>query len=111
MPYGHPGYDFICNNGKKIDGKSSMTGDKGYWMFTIKHNTTADYFFCVAYDNRDDLNILHIWMLPGDKFNHLSGASISLSTIHKWDEYEQPIDKAIACCDTMKEPSKNEDDI
>ena len=102
MPYGHTGYDFICDNGKKIDGKSSMTGDKGHWAFNINHNTTADYFFCVAYDNRTDLNIIHIWLLPGDKFSHLGMASISLSTIHKWDEYEQPLDKAISCCDSMK---------
>jgi len=102
MPYGNPDYDFICNNGKKIDGKSSATGDKGYWQFSIKHNITADYFFCVAYDNRKDLNIIHIWLLPGDKFNHLVNIGISKSTIDKWAEYEQPLDKIIACCDLMK---------
>jgi len=102
MPYGHPGYDFVCNNDKKIDGKSAMTGDKGHWSFNIRHNTTADYFFCVAYDNRTDLNILHIWILPGNKFNHLGSASISKSTLSRWAEYEQPLDKAIACCNTMK---------
>ena len=102
MPMNHPDYDFICKNGWKIDGKSSFTGDKGHWAFTIKHNTTADYFFCVAYDNRKDKNILHIWLLPGNKFNHLSRTGISKSTIDKWSEYEQPVDKIIACCDIMK---------
>lgn len=102
MPYGHPGYDFICNNGWKIDAKSSATGDKGRWTFRIDHNIIADYFFCVAYDNREDLNIIHIWLLPGDKFNHLVSATISKSTIDKWAEYEKPIDKAIICCDSMK---------
>ena len=102
MPYGYPGYDFICNNGWKIDGKSSFTGDKGCWEFRINHNTTADYFFCVAYDNRKDKNIIHIWILPGDKFNHLMGASISKSTIDKWAEYEQPIDKLSACCNKIR---------
>ena len=104
MPYGNPGYDFICNNGWKIDGKGSFTGDKGCWVFGIKRNTTADYFFCVAYDNRQDLNILHIWLLPGDKFNHHVTARISKSTINKWAEYEQPIGKVIACCDSMRSP-------
>lgn len=102
MPYGTAGYDFVCNNGKKIDGKSSATGDKGHLSFHINHNTTADYFFCAAYDNRKDLNIIHIWMLPGDKFNHLVCATISLSTVHKWAEYEHPLGKAILCCDSMK---------
>ena len=108
MPYGHPGYDFICNNGWKIDGKSSFTGDKGYWQFTIKCNTTADYFFCVAYDNREDLNIIHIWMLPADKFSHLTGTSIRPSTLSKWAEYEQPIDKVISCCDSMRDNQEYE---
>ena len=102
MPYGHSNYDFVCNNGWKIDAKSSATGDKGYWAFGIKHNTTADYFFCVAYNNRKDKNIIHIWLLPGNKFNHLVSASISKSTVDRWAEYEQPLDKLITCCDSMK---------
>jgi len=103
MPYGHKGYDFVCNNGWKIDGKGSFTGDKGHWMFTIRHNTTADYFFCVAYDNCKDRNIIHIWMIPGHILNHLSAARISKSTLLKWAKYEQPIGKAILCCDSMKD--------
>ena len=102
MPFGNPGYDFICNNGWKIDGKSSFTGDSGRWKFAINHNTITDYFFCVAYDNRKDKNIVHIWLLPGNKFNHLVSASISKSTIHKWAEYEQPLDKIISCCKAIK---------
>ena len=106
MPYGNPGYDFICKNGWKIDGKSSCLHKDGRWSFVIRHNTTADYFFCVAYDNREDLNIIHIWILPGEKFNHLSGISISKRNIRKWVEYEQPLDKAIVCCDSMKGGNK-----
>ena len=102
MPFCNIGYDFVCSNGWKIDGKSSFTGDKGHWMFNINHNTIPDYFFCVAYNNRKDKNVIHIWMLPGDKFNHLVGARISKSTIGRWSEYEQPLDKIIACCDSMK---------
>jgi len=107
MPYGNPGYDFICNNGWKIDGKSSCLNKDGGWAFTIRHNTIADYFFLVAYDNREDLNPLHIWLIPGHVLNHLSGAYISLSTIDKWSEYEQPIDELIICCDTIKSNGDN----
>ena len=102
MPYGHPGYDIICKNGKKIDAKGSTTGDKGYWSFHINHNTIADYFFCVAYDNREDKNIIHIWILPGEIFNCFTGVRISKSTLSKWAEYEHPLDKAISCCDSMR---------
>ena len=102
MPYGHPGYDFICNNGKKVDGKSSCLHKNGRWTFNIKCNTIPDYFFCVAYDNRDDLNPVHIWMLPGKKFNHLKLATIRPSTIEKWAEYEQDISKVVICCDEIK---------
>ena len=103
MPYGNPGYDIICNMGKKIDVKGGcILKNNNGWTFRIAHNVIADYFICVAFDNREDLNPLHIWMLPGEKFNHLTGASISQSTIHKWDEYKQDIDKIIACCDILK---------
>ena len=102
MPPNNPGYDFVCNKDKKIDGKSSCLHKDGRWSFNINCNTITDYFFCVAYDNRKDLNLVHIWLIPGDKLNHLKTASISKSTIDKWSEYEQPIDKLSACCDAMK---------
>lgn len=103
MPFGNPGYDFICNHGKKIDCKSGCINKNGNgWQFRINYNTTADYFLCVAYDNRADLNPLHIWMLPGDKFNHLSCASISESTLDKWGEYEQDITEVVICCEEIK---------
>jgi len=103
MPYGNPGYDFICNNDKLIDVKiSCMRKSYNGWSFTIKHNTTADHFLCVAFDNRQDLNPMYIWLIPGHILNHLMQASISESTLDKWDEYKQPIDGVILCCDTMK---------
>ena len=107
MPYGHKGYDFICNNGWKVDAKSScIRKNRNDWVFNINYNTEADYFFCVAYDNRQDLNIIHVWMLPGDKFNHLTTASISKSTIHKWDEYKKSIDDVVLCCDEIRAHSQ-----
>ena len=108
MPYGNRGYDFVCNKGKKVDSKSScIMKNKNGWAFAINHNTITDYFLLVAYDNRKDLNPLHIWLIPGEKVNHLVGLTISQSTLHKWSEYEQNIDDAIICCDTIKDIGDN----
>ena len=60
MPYGHKGYDFICSKGMKIDVKSGCITNRGAWAFTINKNTIADYFLCLAFDNRDDLNPMHM---------------------------------------------------
>ena len=103
MPMNNPGYDIICNHNKLIDIKSSCKGkNRNRWSFTIKHNATADYFLCLAFDDREDLNPLYVWLIPGKKINHLTGASISLSTIHKWDEYRLDITKIMLCCDTIR---------
>lgn len=102
MPYNNKGYDFVCNKGMLIDGKSSCKLKKGGWKFNITRNKIADYFLCLAFDNRRNLNTLYAWLLPGDKFNHLTSAGISPSTIHKWDEYKLDINKISACCDIMK---------
>jgi len=107
MPPGNPGYDFVCNHGKKIDSKAGcILKNRNGWLFHINHNTIADYFLLVAYDNRKDLNPLHIWLIPGYVLNHLVGASISPSTIDKWAEYEQDISEVIICCDTIKGDTK-----
>ena len=103
MPYGNPGFDVICNRKKKIDIKSACQRKDGKdWMFTINHNTTADFFLCLAFNNRKDLTPLHAWLLPGCKFNHLIGTTISPSTIYKWDEYRLDISKIDECCDTLR---------
>jgi len=104
MPCGNHGYDVICNRDFKIDIKSSATGDKlGYWQFRINKNQIADHFLCIAFNNRDDLyNPVHLWMIPADKVNHLTGLSISKGTLYKWQQYELSIDKLVACCDTIR---------
>ena len=104
MPYRRPGYDFICNHGKKIDVKSACLRRTQYprWGFKIKRNTIADFFLCLAFDNREDLTPLHVWLLPGNKFAHLSAASIAPSTIHKWDEYALDTSKVNECCELLK---------
>ena len=102
MPYGHPGYDFVCSSDKMVDAKSSCSNKNNRWLFHIERNIVADYFLCLAFDNREDLNPLHIWLLPGDMFNHLVSTSIQPSTIHKWDKYKLPIGKVVDCCEAMR---------
>lgn len=107
MPYGNTGFDFICNKGMKIDVKSScirLNTDKNpRWGFHIDHNTTADFFILVAFDNRIDLNPLHLWMIPGKEVNDQCSVSTTLSTIHKWDKYKKDIEDAQLCCAELKE--------
>lgn len=103
MPMNNQGYDFICNKGYKVDAKSSCMRKNGGWSFTIKHNTTADYFMLVAYDNRGDPNPVHMWLIPGHVLNHLQTTAICPSTLDKWAEYEKPIDKVSECCSKMKD--------
>ena len=101
MPPKNRGFDFICSNGYKIDVKSSTLHDNR-WGFYIRYNTIADYFLCLAFDNRNDLNPQHLWLIPGYILNDKSGVSITESTLDKWKKYEQPINDVITCCDTMK---------
>lgn len=106
MPYGQKGYDFVCIKDKKIDVKCSCTYTNhrcmDSWAFQIKKNTIADYFLCLAFDNREDLNPLHVWLIPGNLINHLKNASISESTLSKWDAHKLDIRKTVTCCDSMK---------
>ena len=106
MPYGFPGYDIICNRGKKINVKSSCItlSNKKYlhWKFNISYNVTADFFILVAFDNTTNLNPLHMWMFPGKEINKQSGVSISSSTIHKWDDWKITIEEVQLCCAEMK---------
>jgi len=111
MSHTNPGFDFLCGKGYKIDAKSACLYKNQYnkynsWLFNINYNTTADHFLCLALDNRTDLNPLHVWLIPGYVINNHRAVSISKSTIDKWSKYEQPLDKVITCCNTMKGDSK-----
>ena len=107
MPHNNIGFDFICNKGKKIDVKSGCiqlnNGKYPKWVFKINRNTIADFFICVAFDNRTDLNPLHLWMIPGSELNQKRKTSISLSRIHKWDKWKKDIKDAQLCCAEIKE--------
>lgn len=107
MPYGYRGYDFICIKDKKIDVKSACTKAHDRWSdnwhFNISRNQIADYFLCLAFDNREHLNPLYIWLIPGCIINHRISATISKSTLSKWDEFKLDIGKVVQCCDSMKQ--------
>jgi len=108
MPNNNPGYDFICAKDKKIDVKSACITLNNEinprWVFHIDKNQITNYFLLLAFDNRDDLEPQHQWLIPSDVLNHLKSiATISPSTISKWDEYRQPINQVQACCSTLKE--------
>ena len=84
MPINNPGYDFKCGQGYMVDAKSGCLVKNRYsWSFDIRRNTTPDFFLCLGFDNRQDLNPLHVWMIPGHVLNHLKSASISKSTLDK----------------------------
>ena len=108
MPYGNKGYDFICNHGKKIDVKSSCqfehknNNHSKSWNFNINKNTIPDYFLCLAFDNREDLNPLHIWLIPRSLIYDKISAKISESTINKWDEHRLDVNEIIKYCDIMR---------
>lgn len=107
MPINNPGYDFICGKNFKIDVKSSClrkvaNRNKTFWGFGIGKNLVADYFLCLAFDNRDDLNPLHVWLIPGHAVNQQEAIRIGSKSPRKWQQYEKPIDKVITACETMR---------
>jgi hypothetical protein len=113
MPYGHPGYDFLCGRGKRIDCKSSClryqknrNGQFGspLWQFRPHHNKIADYFLLLAFDSRESLKPQHVWMVPGEEINdHQTIAIVNLpKSLGKWSQYEKPIGTVLECCDMMR---------
>lgn len=102
MPRNNPGYDFICNKGKKIDVKSSCVNKQNIWQFNIRNNAVADYFLCIAFDNRDDVNPLHVWLIACDIVHDCKTVSISERNISKWDSYKLDIKNVVECCDKIK---------
>jgi hypothetical protein len=65
MPYGNPGYDWLCKTGKKIESKARCMSDHSGCIgfgFDIYYNNIADYFILSAWNNRDSLEPLHIWV-------------------------------------------------
>lgn len=106
MPTDNAGYDFVCAKDYKVDVKSSVlrhhNRSLGYWSFLIKKNTIADYFLFLVFDNREELTPMHVWLIPGEKLNHLTSTSIAKTTLAKWSQYELDVGKVVECCNTMK---------
>ena len=106
MPNNNPGFDVICNQDKLIDIKSACRQHippwADSWTFIINKNQIAQYFLCLAFDNRQDLNPEHIWLIPACNVNDKIGVSIAETRLAKWSKYEQPVDKVIDCCNTLR---------
>lgn len=107
MPITNPGYDFICKKGYKIDIKSACSyrvkpTHQRSWTFGIKKNTIADYFLCLAFDSRESLNPLHIWLFPGGAVNTRRIVRIYEGVLGKWAEFERPIGCVIDRCNELK---------
>lgn len=110
------GYDFICGKGHKIDVKSGCLFRDGNWRFGIRKNKIADFFLIIAFDNRKDLNPLHIWLIKGeemikterstiklnDKLNlFISNTEYGLKNFKKYEIMDK-LDKVIEICNELK---------
>lgn len=102
MPYNNHGYDFICNRGKKIDVKASCKTNRGGWSFHIDRNDIADFFLCLAFDNRTDLTPLNLWLIPSTEVSYKLSISIKDVNKNKWTAYQLNIDKVAACCTELR---------
>ena len=112
MPHGNPGFDFICGKGYKVDVKSgclrTRTERDGYrrtrWKFHIGKNTIAQYFVCLGFDDRDSLEPLRMWIIPGKSVQHLDTICITNTpeALKKWEKYERSVDKVLVCCTEMR---------
>lgn len=109
MPYCNVGYDYVCGKGFKIDVKSSCLHKdeirkSGRWEFGIHRNQMADYFLCLAFDNRESLNPMHVWLFPrhvgGGK--HLIAIGNTARSIKKYKAFERPVENVLIACETMR---------
>ena len=122
-PFGNKGFDFVCSNGYKIDSKiSTSRTHKGalienvHWSFEFRNNTLADYFCCIAIDQRDDvynLNIIKAWLIPRDAvsmtgipMHELTTLTISSSNIPYWKQYELNENILNGCCTAIGSKSE-----
>ena len=95
---------------------------RGYGQyFLINNNKTADYFLMIAFDNREYLNVQHIWLVKGDSViektkNHNSkefivnekdsiGISKGVVALKRWVKYEKTdiLKEVQKVCDEFKE--------
>lgn len=106
------GFDWICKKGEKIDHKGSClrySEDRpSRWCFDVDHNNIAEYFILSAWDNRDSLTPLHVWifhkndMVRGRKFYEfihfcIVNAPEKLKELESW-EVTNRLDKLKKLC-------------
>ena len=113
MPHGNIGFDFICNKGYKIDSKASCLHKNNTYDFNIKYNKIADYFLLIGFDNKENLNPQHIWLIKGDeiingyrKLNDYQELVITnkLCCLENYAKYEliDKLNETINCCSNLK---------
>jgi len=128
MPPNNPGFDWTCKRGDKIDNKGSCLvylADRwaGRWEFYIDYNNIADWFILSAWDNRDSLNPLHVWIfhkndiIRGKIFWRRSALAINNTTkglreFKKWEVTDR-LDKLKELCNRIRQERKDDmnDDI
>lgn len=73
------------------------------WSFKITNHIRPDYYMFVAFGTRADLNLLHIWMVPGMEIDIGSDARITDNMLSKWAEYEISGKKVVQSCNALKD--------
>jgi hypothetical protein len=117
MPANYPGFDFECNRHFKIDAKSSCQlhnrSNGTYWQFIIKCNQVPHYYILIAWDNRKDLNPVHIWLIPAKLINMKKILYIGNTekSLKKWSKYERPLTNVIDCCRTLRAKKLLDEDV
>lgn len=119
MDYGFSGYDVICKRNYKIDVKSSCFNKREKrWIFTIRKNKLADYFLLIAFDNRENLEIKHMWLIGANevvkrrKLNEFHNFTIMnrdfiLNNLLKYEIIDK-INKANDMCNRFKKVNLND---
>lgn len=113
MPNNHMGFDFVCKKGYRIDVKSACLNSRNMWRFSIEQNKVPDYFLLLAFDNRTELNPMHIWLIKGTDIvgvrnksimNNQNDLRIYANSIFEYTIYEvkDKLDQVIACCEVLK---------
>jgi hypothetical protein len=103
------GGDFFCDRNYLIDVKCSCLHNRKvvrnqYWDIAIRHNTKADYFLFLLFDDRTNLTPMHVMLVPGGVVNDHKNVLITNTPqcLEKWAQYERPLDKVVCCCAQMR---------
>ena len=106
MPINNHGYDFICGHGYKIDVKAACRyhwkNKADSWSFHIDKNQVAEHFLLLAFDNREDLNPEHAWLIPSSDINDHVSTSIAETRLDRWGAYKLDIDRVTTCCNVIR---------